>query len=829
MLAVTGSSILVAPSWTATQAGEARVLVDPAGPHWIATDPRGERLVSLFDGRRTLDDVVRDYGTAFGLEPDKAWIHVQSFAKEAVREGFLRQDPPAPRAYEGRRHALALDRLPELWVHANNVCNLACSHCLVTSGPDGERGPPTEVLRGWLQQGLDLGVRRVYVTGGEPLLRKDMLPMVGWILSQPGTEVCVLTNGMLFTPERLAALEAFPAGRFRVQISLDGSSAETNDPCRGAGSFARIVAGIEEAVAAGLHVTVTTVITAANEHDVPAVTRLVAGLGVRNHHLLWLHRRGRAERADALDLPPERVLAVVRAVRTVGCELGVTVDNDVSVEQRLTARAGTRHDLSNMGWESLCIYADGGVYPSAALADVAQLRCGDLACDTLEAIWRRSPVLETLRSASVKDKAVCRDCSIRFLCGGGDLEHAWHASPTFLGQHGFLGPDPYCALHMGLVEDAFGRLAAERRALHNARTGFDAPRIDRAMGQGAVLCGDDTVDLAPEPGVRLRHSECVLSYDLDAARRLVRAFYGGAAEEPQTDLCCPTSYDPQDTAHVPQAVLDRFYGCGSPVARCGLEPGETYVDLGSGAGIDVFVAARQVGATGRAIGVDMTDRMLRVARENQPLVAERLGYDSVEFRQGYLEEIPLGDGEADCVTSNCVINLSPDKERVLRGIWRILKDHGRAVISDIVADREVPPHQRVDGRLWGECLSGALSEGAFLALLRRVGFHGVEVLRRAPWRTVEEVNYLTVTVRAWKYEKKDGCVFAGQVAVYLGPFEAVVDEEGHRFPRGEPVAVCSDTAARLGRPPYVSSFLVTGPGQALPALENGCAPGEGCC
>jgi len=516
-------------------------------------------------------------------------------------------------------------------------------------------------------------------------------------------------------------------------------------------------------------------------------------------------------------------------VREVGRELGISIDNDASVEQRLSARAGTRHDLSNMGWESLCIYADGSVYPSAALAGEAELLCGDLHETALADIWRQSPVLEQVRGASLKDKAVCKDCSIRFLCGGGDLEHAWHASPALARRRTFLGPDPYCELHKGLVFDAFERLVGERLLLTNRRSGFDAPRLDRVMGQGAVLCGDHEVDAALEPGVGLRHSECVLSYDLDGAREVVRAFYGDAAEEPQEELCCPTSYDPQDTSHIPQAVIDRFYGCGSPVARCGLAEGETYVDLGSGAGIDVFIAARKVGATGHAIGIDMTDRMLSVARENRPIVAQNLGFDVVDFRKGFLEEIPVEAASADCVTSNCVINLSPDKERVLRGIWDILNDGGRVVISDIVADRKVPPHQKVDGRLWGECLSGALSEEAFLSLLRRVGFHGAEVLRRAAWRTVEEVNYMTVTVRAWKFEKKAGCVFIGQRAMYLGPFEAVIDEEGHRFPRGEAIEVCTDTAAKLGAAPYASSFLVSDATRAMPALVNGCVPGEACC
>ncbi|MDJ0973696.1 MAG: methyltransferase domain-containing protein [Planctomycetota bacterium] len=829
MQAIHGQTVLFAPALARLQNNGTRVLIDAERPHWLATDARGERLVSLFDGRRNLDDVVALYGSSFGLEPDKAWMHVHSFALDAVREGVLRREPPAPRPYAGRAAALELDRLQELWVHANNSCNLTCAHCLVSSGPDGDRGVEPEVLRGWVDQGLALGVKRVYITGGEPFLRKDMLDLIEAILAHDGTEVCVLTNGMLFTDDRLARLTALPADRFRVQISLDGSTPEQNDPCRGEGSFEKITAGIRKAAEAGLAVTVSTVVMAANEEDVPAVTRLVAELGVSNHHLLWLHHRGRADEQDGLDLAPERVLEVVRKVRAVGQELGITVDNDVSVEQRLKARAGTRHDLSNMGWESLCIYADGTVYPSAALAGEAELACGRLQDASLETIWRESAVLEDLRGVSLMEKPVCRDCSLRFLCGGGDLEHAWHASPAQMKRHSFRAHDPYCELHKGLIADAFDRLVGERRALTNGRHGFDATRVERVMGQGAVLCGDYEVDAALEPGVRLRHSECVLSYDLDAARKVVREFYGEAAEEPQEELCCPTSYDVADTEHIPQAVLDRFYGCGSPVARCGLEEGETYLDLGSGAGIDVFIAAKKVGATGKAIGVDMTDEMLAVANESRAPVADSLGFDVADFRKGYLEDIPVDERSVDCVTSNCVINLSPDKERVLNNIWRVLKDNGRAVISDIVADREVPPHQKVDGRLWGECLSGALSEDAFLSLLRRAGFYGVEVLRRAPWRSVEDVTYLTLTVRAWKFEKKAGCVFVGQQATYLGPFEAVVDEEGHRFPRGVPVEVCTDTAAKLGAAPYASHFLVSDATQPIPAMENGCVPGEACC
>jgi SAM-dependent methyltransferase len=312
----------------------------------------------------------------------------------------------------------------------------------------------------------------------------------------------------------------------------------------------------------------------------------------------------------------------------------------------------------------------------------------------------------------------------------------------------------------------------------------------------------------------------------------VREFYGNAAEKPQEELCCPVRPDPEDLAHIPPEVVERFYGCGSPVSSALPQPGETLVDLGSGAGIDCFIAARRVGGEGRVFGIDMTDQMLGIALESQPKVVAALGYDNVEFRRGFLERIPLEDGTAHIVTSNCVINLSPDKPAVFREIWRVLQDHGRAVIADIVADTDVPPKMRADGQLWGECISGALSEDAFLAAFERAGFYGVSILKKAFWREVEGTRFFSVTVRGFKFEKRAGCQYVGQWATYLGPMKAVVDEEGHFFPRGVPVEVCTDTAAKLRGGPYAASFAVAdglGSRVDITGGDESCTPGSGCC
>ena len=290
--------------------------------------------------------------------------------------------------------------------------------------------------------------------------------------------------------------------------------------------------------------------------------------------------------------------------------------------------------------------------------------------------------------------------------------------------------------------------------------------------------------------------------------------------------------DKEDLAHIPAEVVDRFYGCGSPVTAASLQPGESMVDLGSGAGIDCFIAAKRVGVDGRVYGIDMTEQMLSVARECQPKVAASLGYDAVEFRHGYLEEIPLGEAAVDVVTSNCVINLSPDKSRVFGEVWRVLRNCGRFVVADIVSDNAVPSKMRADGQLWGECISGALTEEAFLAGAEKAGFYGVSVLKKSFWREVEGCKFYSLTVRGYKFKKQAGCRFVGQRAVYLGPLKAVVDEEGHLFPRGEPVEVCTDTADKLSQAPYLGSFVIvddtTGAGEIVQNPDD-CCDQPDCC
>jgi arsenite methyltransferase len=197
----------------------------------------------------------------------------------------------------------------------------------------------------------------------------------------------------------------------------------------------------------------------------------------------------------------------------------------------------------------------------------------------------------------------------------------------------------------------------------------------------------------------------------------------GAALATGWDPITSDLYDQVQTDSLPEQAVLASLGCGNPTALAELKAGETVLDLGSGGGIDVLLSARRVGPTGRAFGLDMTDEMLALARSN----AAQAGATNVEFLKGEIENIPLPDHSVDVIISNCVINLSADKRRVLEEAFRVLKPGGRFAVSDVVCRGEIPAELRRSMELWVGCVAGALEEQEFKGLLAEVGFEGAEI------------------------------------------------------------------------------------------------------
>src|SRR5688572_14067077 len=230
--------------------------------------------------------------------------------------------------------------------------------------------------------------------------------------------------------------------------------------------------------------------------------------------------------------------------------------------------------------------------------------------------------------------------------------------------------------------------------------------------------------------------------DPTALREVVQAKYGEAARSVRegkgaasccSESCCTSVsgqdpitkdlYDSKQTAGLPAEAVLASLGCGNPTMLASLQPGETVLDLGSGGGIDVLLSAHRVGPSGKAYGLDMTDDMLALARENQ----RKAGVENVEFLKGEIEAIPLPGDAVDVIISNCVINLSADKRKVLSEAFRVLKPGGRFAVSDVVFRGEVPEAVKRSVELWIGCVAGALQENEYRSLLAEVGFEGIEV------------------------------------------------------------------------------------------------------
>jgi ubiquinone/menaquinone biosynthesis C-methylase UbiE len=337
----------------------------------------------------------------------------------------------------------------------------------------------------------------------------------------------------------------------------------------------------------------------------------------------------------------------------------------------------------------------------------------------------------------------------------------------------------------------------------------------------------------------------------------VKERYSDAARAQEPALCCPVEYDTRYLQIIPPEVIEKDYGCGDPSRW--VQAGETVLDLGSGTGKICFIAAQVVGPKGRVIGVDMTDEMLEVARRNAPVVAERIGYANVEFRKGRIQDLaldlevldaelkkrPITDAASflaadevaeelrfrrplvasesvDVVVSNCVLNLveAGAKKQLFAEIFRVLRNGGRAVISDIVADEEVPEAMQQDPTLWSGCISGAMTEEGFLQAFAEAGFYGIELVKfdAQPWQTVEGIEFRSVTVQAFK-GKQGPCFERNQAVIYKGPFREVLDDDGHRMERGVRYAVCDKTWHLYRKAPYAQFFEFVEPLAEVP-LED---------
>ncbi|NTW81276.1 MAG: radical SAM protein, partial [Geobacteraceae bacterium] len=572
--------------WTRFSVQDTAVWLCPDRPSWFVPTSEGDRLLQ-----------------------DKSCNSLENRA-------FLQRLPDPPEdCYPGRASLLPeTQNLQELWLHITDRCNLACSHCLFCSGPNAGCELSLAQMRQHLDDAASQGCRIFALTGGEPLVHPDFIPLIDHILAIPDSRIAILSNGLL--PETRLQKE-WPRERINLQISLDGKL-EHHDGLRGAGSFKKLEQQLVWLRRNGWKFTLSCCVTRENADDLAWLVDYAADQGAAAVHLMWHFIRGRGN-SDQHAAPLELLYPVLAAMRRTK-ERGITIDNIESLKGQIFSPPGTIHDGSSAGWEAAAIGPDNRLYPSAATIGVDALATP---LDRgLLAAWQQSPVLAKIRQTSV----MVLDDPWRYLLGGGYFDHSYHHGNTFIGN------DPYQPL---LAQLALHLMV--QAATHLPEPPGTALRLK--MGELLVRCGN----YGP---VALCHSNCLLSMDGSTDNRSkVGAYYADAVGDKRSEILNPVRYDGDLIDHIPAAYRFRGYGCGSPVMDAEITAGEHVVDLGCGSGVECFIAARMVGAQGRVTGIDMLEPMLEVARKGAFEVRQTLGYDNLKFLNGFLEELPLPDND----------------------------------------------------------------------------------------------------------------------------------------------------------------------------------------
>ena len=773
------NDVLYSPQYIKKEKDGVHLLIDPHSPNWISANRTGMEILGLCDGKHTLSNIqtaiVKKYGFS-NSDKQRISYEVLEFINAVGTLEFISDTPHIRPEYPGRSKIIAPHKLDELWIYNTLSCNLRCKHCLVNAGAELKDELTTEEIKNLVDEAIELGTKRFYITGGEPFIKDDIFELIRYIIHEKNRELIIQTNATLFDDKKILALKELKSPKLIIQVSLEGPNAKIHDKLRGKGSFDKAVEGIRRLIDIGIVPVVATAISKFNERHIIDTSHFISRLGVKDHHILWMHTRGRgASNVDELKVPSDKIAQIMEDLRGIYKEGEIIVDNEESFKVRLRAKRGRKNDLCNNCYEKICVNSDGHVYPCASFNGDRRFDAGSIREKSIKDIWLDSKIMTWFRDNTVQEKEGCNSCYLKFFCGGGCTAQSYYASEVETGKGDFMALEPYCLTYKALFEDVLWDLAREGILSHKVidsdknttnTDGYTTPFVYNAMDGKLppyLSPAFKSIDNAFEVGTY--HCSCVLAIDVEDddavckpeikghVTKTVKKKFSKAANVVEEKFYCPTGYDPKDLEHIPTEVLDISYGCGNPAAIAELKEGDTVLDLGAGAGIDCFIAAKKIGKHGKVIGIDMTDEMIEKARISAKKVTKVLGYDIVEFRKGDLMGIPIDDSSVDLVISNCVINLTEDKTKVMEEVFRVLKPGGRFVISDIVSDKPILGYMRRDKELWAACLSGALTEERFKEVTEKTGFSKIVLTKNYLYKKVEYINFYSVTMKGFKPQK----------------------------------------------------------------------------
>ena len=464
------------------------IFIDPAGPNWVSCNKAGAEII-----RR-------------GINKDNN-PQLDSFISRLKEEGFF--DNAHKADYPGRAMVIETKRLSELWIYTNNSCNLRCKHCLVSAGEDNKDSLSAADIMRIVDEAKSLGVRRFYFTGGEPFLRRDIFALINYITKD--RELVILTNGTLLTKEKAGELASIDKKRLFLQISLEGSDAKIHNSIRGEGSFESAVNGIKNLIKAGIVPTITTTITRLNMDSAVNTHRFIASLGIKAHHILYLHPKGRMQRfMDELYITSDELFEVMQSLIEVSKDTGTIIDNAESFKVRISGRKGRKTDLCNCCYEMLCVDSDGEVYPCAAIAGDKRFSAGNARDYSLADLWLDSPLTKRIRQSSLNDIEKCSGCYLRFICGGGCFCYGYFNEEVKTGVGRLEAADPYCNTYKMLIENALWAQAekgVDKESLNKKR-----PVIYNSMGSEISACSISSVkQINTDFDAAGYHCSCVLT------------------------------------------------------------------------------------------------------------------------------------------------------------------------------------------------------------------------------------------------------------------------------------------------------------------------------